>query len=187
MELARRHSSCCKCHIILASRCCWYHQTLIYIEKEHKCVSVPRLNTVSNKFFFVLHNLHTDIHDKKHSVAQYKGGWVWHGIDFFVFWSTDWQHSGTASMCHHKLVSLSKLFSCLRRLCRFSPQLEQLPGKKITPNKMLRRKKRKCNRRSGTSFCKNAECKCIASWLTINRSRSNSMQTYLIKHNNNLP
>lgn len=39
--------------------------------------------------FLVLHSLHTDIHDKKHSVAQYKGGRVWHGIvifkDFFFF------------------------------------------------------------------------------------------------------
>lgn len=59
--------------------------TDIHRKKEHECVSVPRVNTVSNKFFFVLHNLHTDLHDKKHSVAQYKGGWVWHGIFFFFF------------------------------------------------------------------------------------------------------
>lgn len=41
------------------------------------------------------------------------------------------QHSGSASMCHHhKLVSLSKLLSCLRRLCRFSPPLDLLRKRK---------------------------------------------------------
>lgn len=34
-------------------------------------------------FFLVLDSLHRDIHDKKHSVAQYKGGRVWHGKVIF--------------------------------------------------------------------------------------------------------
>lgn len=131
------HWNSCKCHIIVASVRCWYHQTLMYIEKEHECVSAPGVNTVSNKCFSVFTRLAHRLTWQKHSVAQYKGGWVWHGIDFFlfVFWSTDWQHSGTASMCHHKLVSLSKLFSCLRRLCRFSPPLELLHEKQMNYSK----------------------------------------------------
>lgn len=86
-----------KCHIIVASICCWYHQTLIYIEKEHKCVSVPGVNTVSNKCFSVFTRLAHRLTWQKHSVAQYKGGWVWHGIDFFfvcflIYWLTAQWH-----------------------------------------------------------------------------------------------
>lgn len=74
---------------------------------------------------------------EKHSVAQYKGGRVWHGtvvfkVSFLIFF-LNLAIDGTAApqVCHHKLVSLSKLFSCLRRLCRFSLPPELLQGKKI--------------------------------------------------------
>lgn len=76
---------------------------------------------------------------EKHSVAQYKGGRVWHGIvvfkvSFLFLFFLNLAIDGTAAppVCHHKLVSLSKLFSCLRRLCRFSLPPELLQGKKYT-------------------------------------------------------
>lgn len=61
------------------------------------------------------------------SVARYI---CFASFSFFFFVFTDWQHSGVASMCHYKLVSLSKLLSCLLLLCRFSPLLAQLLGGK---------------------------------------------------------
>lgn len=51
-------------------------------KEEHKCASFSGVNTVLT-IFLVLHSLHTDVHDKKHSVAQYKGGGVWHGTAIF--------------------------------------------------------------------------------------------------------
>lgn len=67
---------------------------------------------------------------EKHSVAQYKGGRVWHGIAVFKDFSFFFFFTAAPPVRHHKLVSLSKLLSCLRRLCRFSLPPELLQEKK---------------------------------------------------------
>lgn len=126
-------------------------------EEKHKCVPVPGVNnTVSNKsccFFSSIYTTYTNLTNKKErerektqcstvqrwlSVARYRFFLCYtyfFSFSFLYFIFMSWQHSGSASMCHHhKLVSLSKLLSCLRRLCRFSPPLDLLRKRKGEEN-----------------------------------------------------
>lgn len=74
----------------------------------------------------------------KHSVTQYSGLNVAQNIFFFNFGFTDGQQSGAVSTNRHKLVSLSKLFWCLRRLCLVPTQLEQLCHNMIQKEKTIK-------------------------------------------------
>lgn len=75
----------------------------------------------------------------KHSVTQYSGLNVAQNIFFFFnFGFADGQQSGAVSTNRHKLVSLSKLFWCLRRLCLVPTQLEQLCHNMIQKEKTIK-------------------------------------------------
>lgn len=110
-------TSYCGCHIILASLWCWYSYVYIYI---YNWFSLS--NMVSNKYFFE--------HRRTWLKTQCSTVQRWSSVARYVCFCIFWQHSGTTSACHHKLVSLSRLLSCLRRLCRFSPPLAQLSRRK---------------------------------------------------------